>query len=148
MEQLVTQIKNTCHGCTFTVNHIRDSRLTCCGNRLDAVAYQAKIISSYDVSLDTIKSVVGQWIATKPALQEANLVLHVLSTWQYGLNEETLYVKCSSAQQELEQDESSTTINVIILWVIVSVLAVVIAVLLAVLAIQRCSRRKALQTHR
>ena len=148
MEQLVTQVRDNCHGCTFKAKHIRDSRLTCCGNRLDAVAFQARIIGSHDVSLDTVKSVIEQWIATKPVLKGGNLVLNVLSTWQYGLNEETMYTECAGAQQEQEQNESSTTINFIVLWVIVAVLVVVIIGLLTVLVIQRCLKRKAVPTYR
>ena len=112
------------------------------------MAFQARIISSHDVSLDTVKSVIEQWIATKPVLKGGNLVLNVLSTWQYALNEETMYTECAGAQQEQEQNESSTTINFIVLWVIVAVLVVVIIGLLTVLVIQRCLKRKAVPTYR
>ena len=59
------------------------------------MVYQARIISSHDVSLDTLKFVIEHWIASKQALPGWNSVLKVSSTWKYGLMEDTLYVECS-----------------------------------------------------
>ena len=129
-EQIVTQVKNTCNECTFTVNHIRDSRLTCCGNRLDAVAYQARIINSHDVSLDIITSIIEQWITSSPALLGWNPVLILSSTW---LIEDTLYVECSSPLvQELEQNNQTAYHIVLITLSVLLVLFLAVAILLVI----------------
>ena len=144
---MVTQVNATCNECTFTVNHIQDSRLTCCGNRLDAVAYQARIISSHDVSLDTIESVIGQWIASKPALPGWNSVLKVSSTWKYGLMEDALYVECSSPPvQELEKD-TQTTYNIILIIVVVLVV-LILAVVIPLLIYKFLKKRRQRSTER
>jgi len=112
-EQIVKQVNNTCNECAFTVNHIRDSRLTCCGNRLDAVAYQARIISSHDVSLDIITSSIEKWISSSPTLPGWNSVLNLSSTWQYGLMEDTLYVECSSQHVQALDTSQATSLKFI-----------------------------------
>jgi len=137
-EQIVTQVKDTCNECTFTVNHIRDSRLTCCGNRLDAVAYQARIISSHDVNSDMITSIIEQWIASSPALLGWNSVLILSSTWRV-LIEDTLYVECSSPLvQELEQNNQTVYLMVLIA---LSALVVLILAVVILLVIYKCLRR-------
>ena len=148
-EQIVKQVDNTCNECAFTVNHIRDSRLTCCGNRLDAVAYQARIISSYDVSLDIITSSIEKWISSSPALPGWNSVLNLSSTWQYGLMEDTLYVECSSQHVQAlatEQQDNQTTYNIILITVVVIVVLILAVVVL--LVIHKFLKRKRQSTER
>ena len=131
------------------MNHIRDSRLTCFGNRLDAVAYQARIISSHDVSLDLITSSIEKWISSSPVLPGWNSMLNLSSTWHYGLKEDSLYVECSSQHtqtQALEQRDNQATYNIILIAVVI--LVVLILAVVVLLVIHKFLKRKRRSTER
>ena len=110
------------------------------------MAYQARIISSHDVSLDTITSIIEKWIASSPALSEWNSVLSLSSTWQHGLIEETLYVECSSPPvPELEQTNQTTYI---VLLTTVLVLVVIILAVVVLLVVYKYLKGKRQSTKR
>ena len=107
------------------------------------MAYQARIISSQDISLDTIKTAIQEWVANEPALPGWKSVLKISSTWQYNLSENTLHVKCgteaSSGEQEQKQDEFSVST---IILVILALLVIIVIVVVVVLVVLKCRKKK------
>ena len=114
----------------------------CCGNRLDTVAYQARIISSQDISLDTIKTAIQEWVANEPALPGKS-VLKMSSTWQYNLSENTLHVKCGTEASSGEQEQKQDMLKVFtIILVILILLVIIVIMVMVVLVVLKCHEKK------
>ena len=143
-DQIAEIVKGTCQYCSFTVHHIQDVQLTCCGNRLDALAIRATISSSENVTLGAILTTIKHWVASKPTLPGWDSVLRVSNVTQLGTND-TVYVECTSPDLEQQQkDEGGNSQTNVLISVLVVVIAVVVAGLVAGLMMQRYSKKKIL----
>ena len=107
------------------------------------MAYQARIISSQDVSLDTIKTAIQEWVANEPALPGWKSVLKMSSTWQYNLSENTLHVKCGTEASSREQEQKQDMLKVFtIILVILILLVIIVIVVVVVLVVLKCHEKK------
>ena len=105
------------------------------------MAYQARIISSQDVSLDTIKTAIQEWVASEPALPGWESVLKIPSTWQYNLSENILHVQCGTEGLSEEQKQDELKVSTIIL-VILALLVIIIIVVVVVFVVLKCRKKK------
>ena len=129
--------------CSLAANHIRDSRLICCAEHRDEIAFQATF---YNIHIDsrTLKVQLQNWVDSQPQIRAWNTALKVSTTWQFDLSDDVSFeseATCGEQQtSNLSANSSSTSITVPTI-VLSAVLGAVIIVL-AIWAVISCFKKK------
>ena len=122
--------------CYLAASNIRDSRLVCCDEQKDEIAFQAKI---YGTDNNELKNQIQKWVDSQPQIGGWDAPLNVSNVWQYGLLDDAFFdseAKCKEVQSSqsnlLSSDFSASTIT---LSVFLAIALVLFALLLMAIGI-------------
>lgn len=108
-DSILTAVNSGCSSqCSLAANNIRESRLVCCDERKEEIAFQAKI---FDIDSNELKSQIQKWVDSQPRIRGWSTLLNVSKSWHFGLSDDTFLeseAKCEEVQTS-EDDLSSTS---------------------------------------
>ena len=116
--------------CSLEASDIRDSRLVCCDEQKDEVAFQAKI---YGVDNNELKNKIQKWVDSEPQIEGWNTVLRVSDTWQFGLSDNALLDSEAECESSTSDSPNDGCLNVSVHITIALSAALGIALILLVL---------------
>ena len=141
-ESILTAVNSGCSSqCSLAANNIRESRLVCCDERKEEIAFQAKI---FDIDNNELKSLIQKWVDSQPRIRGWNTLLNVSKSWEFGLSDDT-FLESEAICEEVQSsegdlsgtsssDSSAISVPTIILSAILGIVLLVL-ILSAVLCI-------------